>query len=76
MNAEIKRLSANREMELALTDAAERGLWSGSDPDPETLRWWRDSDGRLFASERTAVIPGARRVEVEYERGAGYRAAD
>ena len=37
--------------------------------------WWRNEDGFLFAAHATAVVPGSRRVELEWERGDGYRAA-
>lgn len=68
-----EEISASEEMFHALENAAERGLVTTEDP-TDSLRFWRDSDGVLYATEKTRIEPDATRVEIEYERGAGYRA--
>lgn len=65
-------ISATTEMLNALKNAAERGLVCTDDP-TDSLRFWRDEEGDLYATEKTCV-EDATSVEIEYERGAGYRA--
>lgn len=77
METEIMNISATTEIATALKSAAERGLAViDSDFDAANLRWWRDTNGTLYATAATVVEPAARRVELELDRGAGYRAAD
>ncbi len=76
----IMNQCATDEMGSALQSAHGRGLCPSVDEDDfdasSALRWWRDEDGVLYATEPTMVEPGARRVEVEWEDGAGWRAEE
>lgn len=76
---ELRNYSATAEVAAALISAAHRGLISArcmDDFDGRHLRWWRRDDGILYATDPTMVEPGARRVEVEWEDGAGWRAVN
>ena len=66
-------IAASEEMFLALESAAKSGLVTTDDP-TDSLRFWRDDSGVLYATSRTIVEPCATPVEIEYESGAGYRA--
>ena len=68
-----ENISATTEMLHALEQAAERGLVRTDDP-TDSLSFWRDADSVLYATEKARVEPCATRVEIEFERGAGYRA--
>ena len=70
---QYEEISASEEMLMALESAAERGLVTTDDP-TDSLRFWRDDSGVLYATDRTIVEPCATPVEIEYESGAGYRA--
>ena len=76
----ILNLSATAEMIVTLQSAWERGLCPFLDDDDfdasTALRWWRGDDGVLYATAPTTVEPGARRVSVEWEPGAGWRVVD
>jgi len=74
----IKNQCAAVEVADALRDAYDRGLCpfvAEDDFDASSaLRWWRDENGVLYATEPTIVEPDARRVSVEWEIGSGWRA--
>lgn len=76
---ELRNYSATAEVAAALISAHRRGLISARMDDFDArrhLRWWRRDDGILYATDPTMVEPGARRVEVEWEDGAGWRAVN
>lgn len=69
----ILNLGGTTEVAAAIADATDRGLIpSLEDFKASDLRWWRDEDGRLYATETTIVEPGATQVELVWESGAGY----
>ena len=75
---EILEISATLEVAIALQGAYEEGLCpfvAEEDFDAATsLRWWRDEEGRLYATAQN-VVERATPAEVGWERGAGWRAA-
>lgn len=71
----IEDICANHEMIDCLKNAYDRGLCPFIlDRGIHELRFWRDSSGRLYATEHTIVEPNAVPVEIEWESGAGWRA--
>jgi len=71
----ILDLSATSEVAGAIESAVARGIMTTDTDFATAASWWRNEDGFLFAAHATAVVPGSRRVELEWERGDGYRAA-
>ena len=67
---------ATYEMACALRYAYDRGLCpfvmeEGFDASSD-LRWWRDENGVLYATDPTIVEPGAIRVYLEWREWAGW----
>ena len=66
-----------KEMSRCLREARNKGIWNPGMETLNGLRFWRTPRGRLYATPSNIdVRDGSRRVEVEYERGAGYRATE
>ena len=71
----ILELSATSEMAGAIESAVSRGIMT-TDADFATgASWWRNAEGFLFATHAMSVVPGSRRVELQWKEGEGYRAA-
>jgi hypothetical protein len=71
----ILNLSATPDMAGAIEFAVSRGVIA-TDADLATAAsGWRHEDGFLFATRAIVVVPGSRRVELQWEQGNGYRAA-
>lgn len=72
----ISNMCATREMTRCLRDANRRGIWNpGMEQVEHRLRFWRTPRGKLYATPcNIDMVDGSRRVEVEWDRGAGYRA--
>lgn len=71
----ISNMCATREMTRCMRDANRRGIWNPGLGTLDSLRFWRTPRGELYATPYTIDMrDGSRRVEIEYGRGAGYRA--
>ena len=68
-------LSATSEVAGAIESAVTRGIMTTDNGFATAASWWRNEEGFLFATHATAVVPGSRRVGLEWEGGDGYRAA-
>ena len=77
MNKKILAISATEEVAIALQGAYNAGLCpfvAEDDFDAATsLRWWRDEEGRLYATASN-LVEMATPAGVEFERGAGWHA--
>ena len=71
----ISNMCATREMTRCLRDANRRGIWHPGLGTLDSLRFWRTPRGELYATQYTIDMCDGRRVAVEYDRGAGYRAS-
>ena len=72
---EILDLSATPEVAGALQSAVTRGIMTTDTDFTTAASWWRNEEGFLFATDATAVVPGFRRVELQWESDDGYRAS-
>ncbi|MDS4070675.1 MAG: hypothetical protein RKO24_13750 [Candidatus Competibacter sp.] len=76
----MNEISATAEVATALNEAFERGLcrhMESADFDANReLRWWRGDNGVLYATSPTTIEPGARRIDMEWERGVGWRTVE
>ncbi|TVR67502.1 MAG: hypothetical protein EA420_00455 [Candidatus Competibacteraceae bacterium] len=71
----ILDLSATAEVVGAIESAVSRGIMTTDDDFASTASWWRHENGFLFATHAAAIVPGARRVELQWECDDGFRAA-
>lgn len=71
----ILNLSATSEVAGALESAVTRGVMTTDNNFAADVSWWRNTEGFLFATHAKAVVPGSRRVELQWDDGQGYRAA-
>ena len=72
----ILNLSATSEVAGALESAVTRGVMTTDDNFAADVSWWRNTEGFLFATHVQAVVPGSRRVQLQWgDDGQGYRAA-
>lgn len=74
---EILDLSATSEVAGALQSAVTRGILTTDTDLATAASWWRNEEGFLFATHPAAVVPGFRRVELQWKSGDddGYRAS-